>query len=47
MKIDGEKHRLEVTNSDLSGSVYDDVNLSGSTYENVDMSGGIYHDVNL
>src|SRR5215467_2713680 len=47
MKINQEKHRLHVTASDLSGSVYDDANLSGSSYENVNMSGGAYHNVNL
>src|SRR5262245_1265564 len=47
MKIHQEKHRLQVTDSDLSGSVYDDMNLSGSSYENVNMSGGTYHNVNL
>jgi hypothetical protein len=31
MKIHQQKHRLQVTDSDLSGSVYDDVNLSGSS----------------
>jgi len=47
MNIHQQKHRLQVTDSDLSGSVYDDVNLSGSSYENVNMSGGTYHNVNL
>jgi uncharacterized protein YjbI with pentapeptide repeats len=47
MKIHQQKHRLHVTDSDLSGSVYDDVSLSGSSYENVNMSGGTYHNVNL
>ena len=31
MKIDGEKHRLAVTKSDISGSTFNDVNLSGAT----------------
>jgi uncharacterized protein YjbI with pentapeptide repeats len=39
MKIHSEKHRLNVHESDLSGSIFDDVNLSGCTYENVNMSG--------
>jgi len=47
MKIHHEKHRLTVSGSDLSGSVFDDVNLSGCTYENVNLSGGTYHNVNL
>jgi uncharacterized protein YjbI with pentapeptide repeats len=47
MNIHCEKHRMSVTGSDLSGSVFDDVNLSGRTYENVNMSGGKYHNVNL
>lgn len=29
MKVHHEKHRMAVTDSDLSGSVFDDVNLSG------------------
>jgi uncharacterized protein YjbI with pentapeptide repeats len=44
MKIHGEKHRLQVTGSDLSGSVFDE---SGCSYENVNMSGGTYHNINL
>ena len=47
MKIHMEKHRLDVSKSDLSGSVFDDVNLSGGTYENVNLSGGSYHNINL
>ena len=47
MNIKGEKHRMSVNNSDLSGSLLDDVNLSGCTYENVNMSGGKYHNINL
>src|SRR5262245_27354358 len=47
MKIHQERHRLNVTNSDVSGSLFDDVNLSGCTYENVNMSGGTYHNINL
>ena len=30
MKIESEKHRMEVLKADLSGSKFDDVNLSGS-----------------
>ena len=47
MNIHQQKHRLQVTDSDLSGSVYDDVNLSGSSYENVNMSGGTFDDLNM
>src|SRR6266478_2519009 len=47
MKIHQEKHRMTVTDSDLSGSLFEDVNLSGCTYENVNMSGGTYHNINL
>jgi uncharacterized protein YjbI with pentapeptide repeats len=47
MKLHREKHRLDVSVSDLSGSRFDDVNLSGATYENVNMSGGTFHDVNM
>jgi hypothetical protein len=47
MKIHQQRHPLRVTESDVSGSVFDDVNLSGCTYENVNMSGGAYHNINL
>src|SRR5262249_40035601 len=47
MKIHNERHRLHVTVSDLSGSLFDDVNLSGSAHENANMSGGSYHNINL
>ena len=47
MKIHEQKDRLAVTKSDISGSLFDDVNLSGATYENVNMSGGKYHNINL
>ena len=48
MNIHQQKHRLQVTDSDLSGSVLRRCRiLSGSSYENVNMSGGTYHNVNL
>jgi hypothetical protein len=47
MKLHKVKERLEVHDSDLSGSVFDDVNLSGTTVENVNLSGCSFHNVNL
>src|SRR4051812_29952406 len=47
MKIESEKHRLQVNKSDLSGSVFDDVNLSGGTYHNVNLSGSSFDDINM
>ena len=43
MKIHCEKHRLNVTGSDLSGSLFDDVNLSGC----LNMAGWRVLNVNL
>jgi uncharacterized protein YjbI with pentapeptide repeats len=39
MKIEGEKHRVDVHHADLSGSRFDDVDLSGCDFHNVNMSG--------
>ena len=47
MKLDGVRHRLDVTKSILSGSVFNDVNLSGSSFTNINMSGWILEDVNV
>jgi uncharacterized protein YjbI with pentapeptide repeats len=35
MKIESEKHRMDVHKADLSGSKFDDVNLSGSDFHNI------------
>jgi len=57
MKLHGIRECLDVHNSDISGSVYDDVNMSGSTIgnvnlagctlKNVKMSGAAFEDANL
>src|SRR5262245_19737690 len=57
MKLHGVKDCLNVHKSDISGSVYDDVNMSGSTigntnlagcsFTNVNMSGATFEDANL
>ena len=47
MKLHERKERLEVGKSDLSGSVFDDVNLSGCTFHNVNLSGASVDDVNM
>ena len=47
MQIDKQKLCLNVHNSDLSGSRFDDVNISGCDFENVNMSGWRVNNVNL
>ena len=47
MKLDCVRHRLDVTKSILSGSVFNDVNLSGSSFTNINMSGWTLDDVNV
>ena len=47
MRIEGQKHRLDVHDADLAGSAFDDVNLSGSRFHNVNLSGGEYSQINL
>ena len=47
MRIEGQKHRLDVHDADLSGSDFDDVNLSGSRFRNINLSGGEYSQINL
>ena len=39
MKIEGERQRISVTKSDVSGSLFDDVNMSGWSVHNVNPSG--------
>jgi NADH-quinone oxidoreductase subunit G len=47
MKIESEKHRMDVHKADLSGSKFDDVNLSGSDFHNINMSGCSFDDLNM
>ena len=47
MRIEGQKHRLDVHDADPSGSAFDDVNLSGSRFHNINLSGGEYSQINL
>ncbi len=47
MDIAGEKQRLNVTKSDLSGSAFDDVNMSGWRVRNVNLSGISVDDANM
>jgi len=47
MKLHGVKECLDVHKSDISGSVYDDVNMSGSTVGNVNLAGCSFKNVNL
>jgi uncharacterized protein YjbI with pentapeptide repeats len=44
---DQTRMRLDVKNSDVSGSVFDDVNMSGWTAQNVNMSGFRVDNANL
>jgi uncharacterized protein YjbI with pentapeptide repeats len=44
---DKTRMRLDVKNSDVSGSVFDDVNMSGWTAHNVNMSGFRIENANL
>src|ERR1700733_2194593 len=47
MKIESEKHRMDIHKADLSGSKFDDVNLSGSDFHNINMSGCCFDDLNM
>lgn len=47
MNIHDQKQRLSVKGSDISGSLFDDVNASGATLHNVNMSGWHVDYVNL
>jgi uncharacterized protein YjbI with pentapeptide repeats len=47
MKLHEAKERLDVSKSDLSGSVFDDVNMSGCTLHNINLSGASVDDANM
>ncbi len=47
MKLHRVKQCLNVHDSDISGSVYDDVNMSGSTIGNVNLAGCAFKNVNM
>jgi uncharacterized protein YjbI with pentapeptide repeats len=47
MKLYESKERLDIRKSDVSGSVFSNVNISGATFENVNISGASFDDVNL
>jgi uncharacterized protein YjbI with pentapeptide repeats len=47
MKPYEHKERLEVGKSDLSGSVFDDVNMSGCTLHNINLLGASIDDANM
>ena len=47
MKLHGVKECLDVHNSDISGSAYDDVNMSGSVIGNVNLAGCAFKQVNM
>jgi uncharacterized protein YjbI with pentapeptide repeats len=47
MKLHKVKECLHVHISDISGSIYDDVNMSGSTIGNVNLAGCSFRNVNI
>ena len=47
MKLHDVKECLDVHNSDISGSTYDDVNMSGTTIGNVNLAGCSFKQVNM
>jgi uncharacterized protein YjbI with pentapeptide repeats len=47
MKLHQVKERLDAHKSDLSGSVFSDINMSGSTFENINLSGASIDDANM
>jgi uncharacterized protein YjbI with pentapeptide repeats len=47
MTLHKVKECLHVHLSDISGSIYDDVNMSGSTIGNVNLAGCSFHNVNI
>ena len=47
MDIHHTKQRLDIKGSDVSGSIFDDVNMSGWTAHNVNMSGFRIDNANL
>ena len=47
MKIESEKHRIDVRKTDLSGSEFDDANLSESDFHNINLSGCGFNDLNM
>jgi len=47
MKLHNTKERLDVQKSDLSGSVFHDVNLSGCDLDDINMSGWRVKNVNF
>jgi Pentapeptide repeats (8 copies) len=47
MNLHKVKECLNVHISDISGSIYDDVNMSGSTISNVNLAGCSFRNVNI
>ncbi len=47
MELHKTAEHLNVSETDVSGSKFDDVNFSGATFENVNMSGWRVNNVNL
>ncbi|MBS0664511.1 MAG: pentapeptide repeat-containing protein [Verrucomicrobia bacterium] len=47
MKLKNTGEALEVTNSNLANSVFDDVNLQGASFNNVNLSKSTFADINF
>ena len=47
MELFEQRERLDVKNSDLSGSLFFNVTLSGSTFKNINISGASFEDANM
>ena len=47
MKLSGKTDTLDISDCDLAGSRFDDVNLSGSSFSNARLQDGRFADVNL
>ena len=47
LKLYETRERIEAKKSDLSGSVFVNVNLSGATFENINASGASIEDANM
>ena len=47
LKLKGTKQRLEVTDTDISGSTFTDVRLSGAKFDDVNLTGATINNANL
>ncbi len=47
LKLKGTKQRLEVTDTDMSGSTFADVRLVGAKFDDVNLTGATINNANL